>query len=409
MLDLNVVLSCGRWFPIESIARWYMKENGDQFWLIGKLWDLIGRDDIISSINRDEAMASIPGVVWKMRSKIKVPSAFSVRLDYLTLLSVRQEYGLTLEPVDESCPRIFDDKGEDDTFAHVPLHEDSIVTVNLTRNPASTEHDIRLASKLSHAWPVFSYHESLCRIHTLDEAEFIENLKRINPNIQYLTNVSRRRELIELPDQFLKELIAFNMNFLYGSLGKNKSIKLNEEEIGADEVSARLREWILHCLRIYDHTSGVPFGAYLVKMSKIWIRKSLNRIVLPREINEIKQRIKRAKEELKILGDYNPSSTDIAEEMGVTVKEYHAMSRRLAEFYHVTDPNVSFDQPERTTANPLGTIIPDIPPTKREPLSTHLTRSIIFNAPNLQELKNVINVMNRESTTLPRWAKKALA
>lgn len=376
-------MSSGRWFSFQELATEILKtHNGER--AIGFMHRLINEWWLIlsePSMSKEEAHDYVRQNVKAVESKNKenfVP--FSMRMDSRLALALRLDAGLTLKAKDKSCPRIFGGKWEDDVFASHPLHE--VVVITYRAQEVDVEELCDIARELG-MFPVASHEEGFVRVHGVYPVRMIQRATEKGWKHSAL-NVSRRRELHEFDKQFLEELYRFYVAFLFTPM--KSRMPYIHRFVPPEEVPSQFMEWITSAIRMYDHNSGVPFGAYTLGLSRR-IAYSIPKTIYGTAITSLSEKMLKAKKALEAI-ELEDTDENMAMVLGMTERDFKKLKNDVTLLFDIKEPKVSIHQPVYDSSNAvrmLGEVIADN--EEPEPMP-ELTEILINKAPNMKTLAN---------------------
>jgi DNA-directed RNA polymerase specialized sigma subunit len=137
-----------------------------------------------------------------------------------------------------------------------------------------------------------------------------------------------RRNLADLDPHYLSDLCAFYQRYSRGQVRKHAStlkVHFNEQ----DDQTQQVFEWILEAIALYDETSGVPFGAFLVQKMSGWVH-DLNRTRYGRHITEQEMRQQRAATKFSAENGREATEAEMAEMLGQDLTTYREKSGAVA-------------------------------------------------------------------------------
>lgn len=416
--DITQSISNARWHSFDEVASRVCKKT-DRTSAIKILRTLVSRPWVIFSnkaYTKKKLRAEIPKIVDDIINGEKHVNPTSIRMGTAKARAYRKEHGLPNYPKNKTCPRVFAGIFEDEVFANHPVHECSVTSFQLSKKENTIE-EIRQLAYESGGLLIISFNEDIARIHALWNSTMYKALEN-HPNLSPIQpNISRRREIVELPQPFLTALVAFYVRYLYPSM--SKYLYTMEQYTGKEDgaIQSKFMEWILSTIRHYDHDSGVPFGAYLLNLCKRWV-KELNKEVYGVKSASIQNKITRAQKNLEYLL-IEETAENMALELGVSQEKYLEMKREVIDCYNVRHPHISLDMSPGVDDNDktLEAVIPTRETTPEEYLfAENLTRVIAKTCPNDRVLKDLIRVffkneqskLNKETVEYIRKNKKTL-
>lgn len=190
----------------------------------------------------------------------------------------RNSRGLSLELEDSRSPRFFGGILEDDGWAKAPL-----ICYNLLHFRANSHiTSAVIQEKIGDLGTVDQDEDGLFRILSKQGEETYYILKEwdtLDPQVEIkglrLTYNSYRRNLAELPSDYLNDLCKFYGSFAFVLLRNNmSSIKKHIPE--HEDIQQRIYIWVMDAVARYDDSTCIPFAAYLHTVLKRWVH-NLNR------------------------------------------------------------------------------------------------------------------------------------
>lgn len=159
--------------------------------------------------------------------------------------------------------------------------------------------------------------DGLFRVFTVNGAQVYETIK--NAQTDYLDwKISgvrlekdlKRRNLEELPKQFVSELCAYYGVFAKVLLHSHMS-SITKHLPEPDDIQQQIYIWILDAIQRYDATTSIPFGAYLATALKKWVF-NLNRKAFGRSVADAELKHSRAIAEFKAKHNREPKAEELA-------------------------------------------------------------------------------------------------
>lgn len=177
-----------------------------------------------------------------------------------------------------------------------------------------------------------AYHGRIieAQVHTWCEDSGI-----VASDLRIVTNV-KNRDLADLDPNFLNELVAFYQPFLERRLRKaGTSLQVHIPE-AADQYQ-QIGEWVVSCVREYDETKGVPFGAFLVTRASHRVH-DLQRNRVGRTAADNQNQIAKVQAAFSHEHGRTPTRAEMADLMGKTETEYASIVAALDVATKVHDP-----------------------------------------------------------------------
>ena len=131
----------------------------------------------------------------------------------------------------------------------------------------------------------------------------------------------KRRELTDLPPAYMADLCRYYGNFAKVLLRPNMT-SITKHLQDPDDIQQQIYLWVIDAVQRYDHTTSIPFAAYLGKMLSKWVF-NLNRQSFGRHIADTELKHSRVVNEFRNANGREPSVEEIAnilEEDITTVK-----------------------------------------------------------------------------------------
>ena len=140
----------------------------------------------------------------------------------------------------------------------------------------------------------------------------------------------RRRDLNDLPGNFLHDLVASTLPIVHGVVGKRHAASMEVLASGHDDVAGYIRLWIVECAATFDAQLGRPFGTWATNRVK-WRIQDLNRELHGRTASDLmikQRRVEKKFQEDVANGGQAPTRKDFAREFGVSEAGYE--QKRIA-------------------------------------------------------------------------------
>lgn len=164
---------------------------------------------------------------------------------------------------------------------------------------------------------------------TIKNAEFDTETKGFS-GVRLERNV-KRRELKDLPKRYTAELCQYYGNFAKVLLKSNMT-SVNKHITEYDDIQQQIYLWIIDAVQKYDHTTSIPFAAYLSKMLERWVF-NLNRESFGRSVADTELKHSRVITKFRNENDREPTIEEIAKELNedvVKVKSERASIQSVA-------------------------------------------------------------------------------
>jgi DNA-directed RNA polymerase specialized sigma subunit len=261
------------------------------------------------------------GVVNKLadRETFISGSNDSFRMTRNALESWREERNLSMSNAkDMKAPRFFGGILEDDGWEKAPLRSIDVVHFHATGDA------IQQVQKVIGLHGMTSYDfDGLVRVFSLDGTKAYEILKEWSKEegvdisgIRIDHNV-KRRELCDLPSQYLSDMCKFYGNFSHALLRRSMS-SVRKHIIEQDDIQQQIYLWVMDAIQRYDAETSIPFAAYLSTSLNRWVH-DLNRKSFGRAVADNELRIARAVNAFQEDHKRKPTLEEIAHELDESV------------------------------------------------------------------------------------------
>lgn len=191
----------------------------------------------------------------------------SVRMVSDAVIGWRTARSLKLSSDDQSCPRFFGGVLEDDIWPSAPLRTVSMIT--LSTNPES---DPDMAREVASMYGGRIMDDggvgNIVRIMCASSRPLITFMKGKGLTKTIRSTEVHRRELVDIPEDVLSDMIRFYLVFTKSIIKGKMSVIL--ANIPREEIESQLYIWICDGIRRFDEKASVPFGAYLADRVKRW-------------------------------------------------------------------------------------------------------------------------------------------
>lgn len=260
-------MSDGQWHPITKITKKCAEKkvlNSAQIKSI--VSDLVDRGYIIAGENN------------------------SFRLPEKYVRQWRNSRDLSMETTNSHSPRFFGGILEDDGWVTAPLTEYELL--NFRANSHITSQLVK--NQIGSLGEISQVEDGLFRVLSKRGDEVYQILKdwnRDDPQVKIaglrLTYNTFRRDVNQLPADFMNDLCKFYGRFAYVLLRNNmSSIKKHLPE--NDDIQQQIYIWIIDAVARYDDSTCIPFAAYLHSCLQRWVhnlsRKSYGRAAADNEL-----------------------------------------------------------------------------------------------------------------------------
>ncbi len=216
---------------------------------------------------RDRDGHALVNELKELGALILSPNGNSVRMVSDAVIGWRRSRSLSLYPNDQSCPRFFGGILEDDIWPSAPLRTVSMVTLSThpERSPEEV-HDVALS------YGGYIVNDggvgNIVRIMCASSRPLIGFLKGLGLSKTIRSTEVHRRELVDIDDEVLSDMVRFYLVFTKSIIKGKMSIILGN--IPREEIESQLYVWIVDGIRRFDEKASVPFGAYLADRVKRW-------------------------------------------------------------------------------------------------------------------------------------------
>lgn len=294
-------LSDGQWYSTSKIQKNHLKSFGDAEVLKNFLGSLVDKGYLISGANNSYRFILPHLEEWR---------------NYRDLTSHYAK--------DTSAPRYFGGILEDDGWMLAPLRSHDLV--HFRASGSITQERIQRAIGLYGVANQDS--DGLIRISTAYGTEISKFIKAwgeeegVDISGARLDLGVRRRELAELPrdyvEDFCKFYVSFSRNFL-----KTQMTSVKKHISDPDDIQQQIYLWIIHAIQRYDAETSIPFAAYLHSSLKRWVH-DLNRKSYGRAAADNELKYARAISAFTSQHGRHPTTTELSEILGeeeATVRE----------------------------------------------------------------------------------------
>lgn len=236
----------------------------------------------------------------------------SQRFTVESLLEWRELRGMESQPQTISSPRFFGGLLEDDGWEHAPLRSYDVIHFRGTGEVTEKNVQKIVGSRGFVTQDV----DGLFRIMSLYGDDISEELKEWGKTHAYdLTGVclnkkTMRREITELPSEYFDDLCAFYGSFAYTLLRRNMST-LKKHIPDNSDVQQQIFLWIIDAVQRYNHTTCIPFAAYLAKSLNLWVH-DLGRKTYGRSASDNELKLSRAIASFKAEYNREPTYKELA-------------------------------------------------------------------------------------------------
>jgi len=296
-------LSDGQWHPEYKIKR----EVGNPK-VLETLKDLNEKDLIISGENN------------------------SFRMNGEVLTTWREITDFKHKNTPRYTPRFFGDILEDDGWTLAELKSYDLIHFRINGNISKEE----IETIINKAGSVARGEDGLYRIFVQGDGsetyDLIKNWKSDDQSDNFtgvrLEKNVKRRDLKDLPHRFTADLCKYYGNFAKVLLRPNMT-SITKHIADPDDIQQQIYLWVIDAIQRYDHTTSIPFAAYLGKMLSKWVF-NLNRQSFGRHIADTELKHSRAINQFRSEHGREPTIEEIAnvldEDVEVIKNEKHAIN-----------------------------------------------------------------------------------
>lgn len=158
----------------------------------------------------------------------------------------------------------------------------------------------------------------------------IAEMEPYNKERIYVPGEMHRRELVDLPDEFVEHLIMFYVPF--GRVMTKSMTTIPSFLPDQDDRTSQYISWVIEAVKMYNEKKPTPFPAYLTKVLRRW-PFNLPPQFLGKDLSSFQRDVHKAEERLRRRYDSDEfSDQQIADEIGMKVSEYRTWSQRLHVF-----------------------------------------------------------------------------
>lgn len=292
-------MSDGQWHPMSKIAKRNNKFFSADKSLTSTIEQLVADGTFITGANNSFRMKRDAVVQW------------------------REYRGLPMKATTKNmnAPRFFGGILEDDGWTLAPLRKIDVVHCHANDDSAEL-----IKNKVGYHGITLYNFEGLVRVFTLNGQYVNSIIKQLKDENPYLVisgirtdKDSRRRELCDLPQDFVQEMCEFYGVFAHALLRQSMS-SVKKHILERDDIQQQIYMWIIDAIQRYDHTTAIPFAAYLHSAMNRWVhdlsRKSFGRAVADSELQ-----IARARSSFALEHNRQPTVDELAHLLGGNVQK----------------------------------------------------------------------------------------
>jgi DNA-directed RNA polymerase specialized sigma subunit len=217
-------------------------------------------------------------------------------------------------------PRFFGGILEDDGWLLAPLHNNNLIHFRMKYN-ISQDVLKNLLGDISLTRSEDGLYRVLCKENGKELYELIKNFEneegqKVFSGVRLEENV-KRRNMNDLPKKFASDLCVYYGNFAKVLLRPNMS-SITKHISDTDDIQQQIYIWVIDAVQRYDHTTSIPFAAYLGKMLGKWVF-NLNRQSFGRNIADVELKHSRAANKFREENDREPTVEELAKILGEEV------------------------------------------------------------------------------------------
>ena len=356
-------LSDGQWHSTTKITRAHLRHFASMHDLMSVIGDMKENGELIAGANNSYRMTRATLESWRgMRGLGMMASASNM-----------------------SAPRFFGGILEDDGWMLAPLRTMDVVHFHANFDEAAQARELVGL----HGMTLYNF-EGLVRIYSLDgsfaygrvcSAKESGNLDvssiRIDSNV-------KRRELCDLPGDFVSEMCDFYGTFAHALLRQSMS-SVRKHIIERDDIQQQIYLWIIDAIQRYDAETSIPFAAYLHSAINRWVH-DLSRKQFGRAVADSELQISRAQTFFQTKHNRPPTVEELAEELGEDVNKVRRKMSTVKSASNIRDATTIIqDDYEMTVISPESSTSRIEDETNQTLLSVALTTSALEhpNGPNV--------------------------
>lgn len=220
---------------------------------------------------------------------------------------------------DLTSPRYFGGILEDDGWTQAPLRNHDLVHFRVAGDISC----YGIQKRIGLGGIVRQDTDGLIRVSALDGEDIYNAIKEWEEQenvgisgMRWDKNV-RRRDLMDLPPQFVSELCAFYGSFAHTLLRKSMT-SVRKHISDPDDIQQQIFIWIIDAIQRYDEQKSVPFAAYLHSSLQRWVH-DLNRKSYGRAAADSELKYSRAIASFTTEFGRKPTDEELANALGETV------------------------------------------------------------------------------------------
>lgn len=132
-----------------------------------------------------------------------------------------------------------------------------------------------------------------------------------------------RRDLNELPPEFLNDLIVSSIPLAQGIVSKRHGAAMEVLADDPDDVRSWIRLWVVELAATFNAELGRPFGTWVTSQIKFKIQ-DLNREINGRTASDLEMKYARAQEKITLETGRTPEPEELAQALGFSMSQMHA-------------------------------------------------------------------------------------
>lgn len=326
------------------------------------------------------------------------PESTSVRMSAEAVIGWREYRNLSMQALDQGCPRFFDDVIEDDMWDQAPLRRVQMITVT------PGEHmDADYVVGLLHSYGAWTQPDEngIIRATCLWGQPLVSELKQTGMIRNVRTTDTWRREVVDIPREALEQMIRFYLTFMKGVFKNHQKTII--EKIGKDSYESQIFYWLMQAIRRYDNKVGVPFGAYIAGQAAWWVN-DLNRIGLDHQTAPMQLNAQKA---YKVEGTLEEKAATL----GVSQKRLNesiTVSQRIFAIQHGISLDTARDENsplhERITTSTTGAASEDVEQVSQ--LHRRIAQAAIHTSNPNGAIVNIVRFLN--GGTINKWGEEII-
>jgi hypothetical protein len=158
----------------------------------------------------------------------------------------------------------------------------------------------------------------------------------------------KRRDLNELPSQFLYDLMDKSVVFARGLVSSRHGASMQRLVGDLDDIEGYVALWVIELASSFDASLGRPFGTWLTNQLPRKVQ-DLNRAAFGRTASDVEIKHARAKAKFEAEHGRSPTYEELRLELGLSKSEMHAKRRHLSTLTNLrsaTSVETDADEPE---------------------------------------------------------------